>query len=269
MNKKLLSLVTLLAAGVLLLGASQFAYAQMSGGVFTTEAICNGTNINIFSNKDSVYLDGGPDHPGSAGLPDGSYYVKVTEPNGTLLGTSVGSSNNTPAHVTNGSFDHCYQLSAILIKASDSSAGYDTTSNNGGEYKVWVSSVSSFDNDHTKTDNFKVNTSATPTITPTPTTNPCIDREGCVTPTATPTPTMTVTPTPTTTNGGGNDGGDGLGCASHDCSTHSSTPSQAVLGASTMAATGTFEENTMNLFAVAGIILMSLSAVYAKAKANR
>lgn len=128
----------------------------------------------------------------------------------------------------------------------------------------WPAGQSIFENDCNLPD-------VTPTVTPTPTTDPCIENEDCVTPTATPTPTQTITPTPTTTSngGGGNGGGDGLGCASHDCSTHPSTPTQAVLGASTMASTGTFEENTMNLLAVAGIILMSLSAVYAKAKANR
>ena len=114
-------------------------------------------------------------------------------------------------------------------------------------------------------------TGVQPTVTPTPTI--ICDNEDKCDPTATPTPTGTVTvtdtptPTPTTTSngGGGNGGGDGLGCATHDCSTHSN-PTQAVLGASTMATTGTFEENAMNLAAVAGIILMGLSVYGQKAK---
>ncbi|HSD98560.1 MAG TPA: hypothetical protein VLB73_02565 [Patescibacteria group bacterium] len=85
-----------------------------------------------------------------------------------------------------------------------------------------------------------------------------------------------VTPTPTNTpsNGGGsNDGGDGLGCATHDCSgnhvgggsSSSSQPIQAVLGASTMAGTGTFENTVMDFMLVAGIVVLALGAKkYAK-----
>ncbi len=130
--------------------------APLPGAIFTTDSTCTGVNLNIYTNKADVYLNGGPAFPGAAGLPDGYYYVQVTEPAGALLGTSVGSGNPTPVHVTNGEFDSCYQLTSILIKASDSTAGYDSTSNPGGVYKVWVSTVATFDNDSTKTDNFKV-----------------------------------------------------------------------------------------------------------------
>jgi hypothetical protein len=148
----LLLLALTVAIGALGVGASGAAAAGTSGAVFTTNAACTGTNVNIFGSKDAVYLDGGPAHPGAAGLPDGNYYVQVTAPDGTVLGTSL---PNTPAHVTGGSFDQCYQLSAILTKASDASAGYDDTSNPGGEYKVWVSQDPTFSSG-TKTDNFKV-----------------------------------------------------------------------------------------------------------------
>ncbi len=50
----------------------------------------------------------------------------------------------------------CYQLSAILIKGTDQTPGYDDTDNAGGEYKVWVSTDPTFVNNSTKTDNFKV-----------------------------------------------------------------------------------------------------------------
>jgi hypothetical protein len=75
----------------------------------------------------------------------------VTEPDGTLLGTSV---PNTPVHVTGGEFDACYNLMAIVNKASDNSPGFDNTTNGGGEYKVWVSRTDDFEKK--KTDNFKV-----------------------------------------------------------------------------------------------------------------
>lgn len=69
-----------------------------------------------------------------------------------------------------------------------------------------------------------------PCATPTPTPS--------VTSTPTPTPTQEVTPTPTTapstnTGGPGDGRSDGLGCGSHDCSSHPSAPQGQVLGATT------------------------------------
>src|SRR5215213_6685541 len=64
--------------------------AGLSGAIFTTDAACNGTDLNIYASKSDVYIDGGPAHTGAAGLPPGNYFVQVTEPNGTVLGTSVG-----------------------------------------------------------------------------------------------------------------------------------------------------------------------------------
>ena len=134
--------------------AGAIAAPPISGAIFTTDV--DGTvNENIYDSKLDVYLNGGPAKPGAAGLPDGYYYVKVTDPSGqTLLGTSVGTADETPIHVTDGEFDELYQLFAIV--ALDGVPGYEDTPNNGGEYKVWVSSVSDFENNSTKTDNFKV-----------------------------------------------------------------------------------------------------------------
>jgi hypothetical protein len=130
------------------------ASAQMPGAIFTTDSGCTGTDLNLYQDKDAVYINGGPAHPGAAGLPDGDYYVQVTEPNGTLLGSSLA---EKPVHVLDGAFVQCYQLSSIVKKASaPATFGFDTTSNSGGEYKVWVSQVGGFDANMTKTDNFKV-----------------------------------------------------------------------------------------------------------------
>jgi len=160
-----ITLATLMAV-VLLVSTMGLAFAvapaSMPGAIFTTNDACSGVNLNLFAAKDLVYLDGGPAHPGAAGLPDGEYYVQVTEPDGTLLGTSLGSGDETPAVVSGGEFVTCYQLSVILIQASDGTPGYDTTTNPGGEYKVWVSSVLTFDSSSSKTDNFKVKTDNTP-----------------------------------------------------------------------------------------------------------
>jgi hypothetical protein len=151
------AIIAALAMGSLLAGGVLNA-APLPGAIFTTDSTCSGVDLNIYASKDDVYIDGGPAHPGAAGLPAGSYYVQVTDPSGaTLLGTSIGSGNETPFVVdANGEPVNCYQLSAILIKGSDATPGYDDTTNPGGEYKVWVSTVSTFDNDSTKTDNFKV-----------------------------------------------------------------------------------------------------------------
>ena len=64
----------------------------LTGAIFTTDSTCSGVDLNIYSSKGDVYLTGGPQHPGGPTLPDGSYYVRVTNPGGNLLlGTSVGS----------------------------------------------------------------------------------------------------------------------------------------------------------------------------------
>jgi hypothetical protein len=151
-----MAFIALAAFALLTLATTSALMAPaLTGAIFTTDVACNGTNVNIFPNKDAVYLDGGPAHEGAAGLPDGEYYVQVTEPDGTLLGTSMATADETPALVVDGKFVVCYQLSAILKKASDGSAGYDTTTNGGGEYKIWISPDAEFAQQ--KTDNFKVN----------------------------------------------------------------------------------------------------------------
>lgn len=150
-----------IAAALMLLAAP--AFAQMHGAIFTTTSDGSAVNANIYTSREAVYLNGGPKKAGAAGLPDGTYFVKVTEPNGTLLGSSVYRSNQKPVQVVNGEFADLYQLWSIVNKASATTQqGYDATGNNGGEYKVWVSSVSNFANNASKTDNFKVREDAPP-----------------------------------------------------------------------------------------------------------
>ncbi len=158
-----------LGFGVLGLGmavAAAIAAPQLTGAIFTTTSDGGTVNANIYDSKDAVYLNGGPTVNGGgngnnapAGLPDGEYYVQVTTPGGDLLGTSIGSVDETPVVVSGGAFVQLYQLSAILLKHSDGTQGYDDTTNNGGEYKVWVSKASDFANSDSKTDNFKVKSS--------------------------------------------------------------------------------------------------------------
>ena len=142
------------AVAFLLAGASAALAAAPTGAIFTTDDLCNRVNQNIYAAKDDVHLDGGPAHPGAAGLDDGLYYVQVTQPNGTVLGFS----NTASVSVSGGEFTQCYRLSAILFTASSAFAdpGYDDTNNPGGEYKVWVSMDGTFPNSESKTDTFKV-----------------------------------------------------------------------------------------------------------------
>src|SRR5438034_2410434 len=156
MKTKLALIITL--AGCFLCG-NILAVPPLPGAIFTTDSTCSGVDLNIYANKGDVYLNGGPAHPGGQHLPDGSYYVRVTDPSGSLLlGTSIGSGNDTPFVVSGGVVQGCYQLCSILISGGnpDPNCGYNDTDNPGGEYKVWVSTESSFTNNSTKTDNFKV-----------------------------------------------------------------------------------------------------------------
>ena len=153
-----LALLALTAFAVLTITAAQaFTAVQLTGAIYTTDAGCSGVNINIFPSKDLVYLNGGP-QGGGPGLPEGNYFVKVTEPDGTLLGSSIdGPSGNQPVHVSaTGVFDQCYQLSSIVSPVPFGGPGYNDTTNGGDEYKVWVCSDAEFTNSNCKTDNFKV-----------------------------------------------------------------------------------------------------------------
>jgi len=143
---------------MILMVAGVVSAAPVSGAIFTTDGSCTGTNLNIYASKGDVYLDGGPAHPNAAGLPNGNYYVQVTEPDGALLGKTL----SATVVVSGGEFAQCYRLEDILVKASDASPGYDDTGNSGGEYKVWVSTDPTFANSNTKTDNFKVKSAAAP-----------------------------------------------------------------------------------------------------------
>lgn len=156
MKKTNLKLLFLLLGLIIFTTASAIQAQMISGAIFTTETSCTATNRNFFESKDAVYLNGGPTHRGAAGLPDGSYYVQITAPDGTVLGTSLETGNETPAVSFGGEMLTCYQMWSLLRKASDGTMGYDDTPNPGGEYKVWVSLSRDFNPSLSKTDNFKV-----------------------------------------------------------------------------------------------------------------
>lgn len=180
------------------------------GAIFTTDSTCAVVNANIYAAKTDVYLNGGGK---GVSLPDGSYYVQVTEPNGTVLGSSGG---GAPIEVRNGKFAACYQVWALT-------GGFDDSRN--GEYKVWVCEDATFSQPSCKTDNFRVAASrdrtptrtatsvpvSTATRTPTQTAARTVTAPPALTATRTSTPgsgltgtaTPTLTQTPATPGGGG------------------------------------------------------------------
>lgn len=149
--------------------ATPTSQAQFSGAIFTTD-IGGTVDKNIYATKPEVYLQGGP-IGGGPGLPSGSYYCQVTTPNGGLLGkTLIPSIEVTDEGDGTGHFIRSYQLIDIVYTASSlfTTKGFDDTTNNGGEYKVWISKDPSFANSASKTDNFKVNVPVNPPPPPPP-----------------------------------------------------------------------------------------------------
>lgn len=170
--KKPLNTLTRSAIATALLALSAPLYAQtgpVSGAVFTTGPNCLAVNANIYDAKEYVYLDGGPARAGSAGLLSStSYYVQVTDPNGTtVLGSSVNNAGNVGTRpITTdsvGDVRGCFQLQGIVTSPLTKAPGFDDTPNAGGEYKVWISTDANFSNQYTKTDNFKVKGPGRPT----------------------------------------------------------------------------------------------------------
>lgn len=133
----------------------------MFGAIFTTDSEGNTVNKNIYTDKNDVYLNGGPRKEGAAGLPDGDYYYLITDPGckEQLAGPSADDPYDTSAKVitvVDGEFTELMQL-----------APFADTPNNGGEYKVHVTEIENYDPEaknscfgfiprYTKTDNFKV-----------------------------------------------------------------------------------------------------------------
>jgi hypothetical protein len=152
---KILTSIAVMVAGLFLAPSALPVDAQLTGAIFTTDSTCTEVNQNIYDVKEDVYIDGGPAHPGAAGLPDGSYCVQVTDPSGE---TVLGKSDPGAVTVVDGEFVQCYQLTSILKTASSGFTvpGFDDTPNPGGEYKVWVSPDCNFDPNNSKTDNFQV-----------------------------------------------------------------------------------------------------------------
>ena len=195
----------LLAAAVIALTTAVFTTAALAattkpapitGAIFTTDQCSNFVDGNVYDaaftttpssdcalgkgNYPTVpYLNGGP-RPNArcdaAGLPDGHYYFQVTDPSGSMLLhdlatdpvserevvveggliTKLGSS--VSLRLASLGIGKCGNISVELFP-------FNETPNPGGEYKVWMIPVGSYDPtkgfygfipSQSKTDNFKV-----------------------------------------------------------------------------------------------------------------
>jgi hypothetical protein len=166
------------AALLLLIGVDDALAQKVSGAIFTTHADSSFVNANVYGNKEDVYLNGGP-RPNApctaAGLPDGYYYFQVTDPSGAMLlssddvinrmvhvsGGVIVASGTTTTHLTPyPNSGKC--VATISDNITVQLSPFDDTPNPGGEYKVWMTLVSDYNDfggfvpSKSKTDNFKV-----------------------------------------------------------------------------------------------------------------
>jgi len=179
MFRRVISLAAVGAAAIAMIGTPNVAHAApVSGAIFTTDASGVPVNLNIYSAKEDVYLNGGPGinaPDDAAGLPDGTYSYQVTDPSGkTLLSTDPVACRQVT--VSGGVFqavvpaDGCEHASGVDGEDGGATVQlfpFADTPNNGGVYKVWVTPTSQLDctapgNKHcfvprySKVDNFKV-----------------------------------------------------------------------------------------------------------------
>jgi hypothetical protein len=225
-NKKLtflasLSILFLMASSPLWLKLS--SAAAVSGAIYTTDMDGMEVDLNLYNNKEDVYLNGGPHNTNASGLDVGTYWFQVTSPNGdTLLSTDPalcrqvvvtpnsggngvvsGAAPGRPAYCTD---DTLYPVDGVLGFPADHNSGgqnanggygvqlmpFDTTPNNGGEYKVWLirqtsqttvapdgRHINNVNGGNSKTDNFKIRFTPTGTPTPTPNQNVTYTLSGC------------------------------------------------------------------------------------------
>jgi hypothetical protein len=146
-----ISVASLLSPFALLSPAT--SHAQVRGAAFTSNQGCTAINQNIYNSIADVYINGGPL---SAQLsPDIPYYVQVTDPQGTVLGKSKDAVYTLTKldPLTSSPVPNCAQLTSLMDGGS-----ITTTTNTGGEYKVWICATGDFLERNCKTDNFKIRT---------------------------------------------------------------------------------------------------------------
>lgn len=241
---KKLALIISLFAFMMLAFTSLFGVdTYAAGAIWTTTTGCGPKqNVNQYSVGDHVYING-------SGFTASTPYSWNINTVPTTTAVASGS------HSTDASGNVCFD--AYTIQAGDSGVYKATFGDKTDNYQVGSSSV-------TPTPTQGVTPTPTTRVTPTPTTGVT------VTPTTNPTATPTVVPTsavtPTTPPSDHGDGlSDGRSDGGSSCPQCTQAPIQAVLGASTMADTGTFDSTVMNFVLLGGMLSMG-AAAYAKAK---
>lgn len=119
--------------------------SSFPGAIYTTDATGSKVNLNIYRNKEDVYIHDDPNNH----VPDGDYYYLVTEPPGDassriLYWPYFAPDAYRPVTITNAN------LFEQLIP-------FETTSNPGNVYKAWLTDTLEFPPQPcSKTDVFKV-----------------------------------------------------------------------------------------------------------------
>ena len=163
MVRKSLVIALVVCLGLII---SMPAWANFSGAVYTTNSTGTLVNGNQYSAKTDVFLSGGPQPHGNGcgGVPlaDGTYYFRVTNPNGQLDLSAAANDpiSNRTFTVASGVWSYigshlkgpapCAQAISIQL------APFNDTDNPSGVYKVWISTDQLFADSSSKTDNFKV-----------------------------------------------------------------------------------------------------------------
>ncbi|UCH32606.1 MAG: carboxypeptidase regulatory-like domain-containing protein [Candidatus Bathyarchaeota archaeon] len=156
-----------LIIGVSLMSKPVLGVEPVTGAIWTTDSDGDQVNGNLFKNRRSVYLAGGPHKIGTLGLADGEYCFQVTDPKGKILLSSDDVEKRT-FYVENGVIDSVApgghnsnpdpDGEGIIIQL----APFGPAPQKSGGYKVWVTKVQYYDAfggfipSLSKTDNFKV-----------------------------------------------------------------------------------------------------------------
>jgi hypothetical protein len=130
--------------------------AQFTGALQTTTSTGTAVNANLYATKPDVYLTGGPQNTNAMGLPDGTYYFQVTDPNGTTLLSDdpavcrqVVVTGGVIVHSSDGANQDGLGCSHILgtfnnangeqqVQVGDQPNYFNDTPNQGGVYKLWL-----------------------------------------------------------------------------------------------------------------------------------
>jgi hypothetical protein len=160
-----------LITGVSLMSKPVLGTEPVTGAIWTTDSQGDQVNGNLFKNRRSVYLTGGPHKIGTLGLADGWYYFQVTDPGGKKL-LSSDNIGKRSFQVVGGSIvavgpkGHNWNPTpdpadpGILVQL----APFDKTPKGSNGYKVWVThedhhapgeGTFGFVSSLSKTDNFK------------------------------------------------------------------------------------------------------------------